>query len=355
MEPNLRNRQGRRRRRQLLSAGGLSALVHLQLLLLIALLAYVAAPRQAQLARQNAEPIEVTALDEEESREAIKELEKQQQREEEKKEEEKPTAPGQVVELATPHDKTPPKDARYAAEEDSSVARQTRRTGPPERPSPAATPTPPAVAMRAPSPRPPGRPSMPGTSGAPSTPAGQSPETEATPPPGTPGQPSSPQPPSPPHPLALMPTQETLARALGGGTSDYLPDVDEGQETALNARKWKFASFFNRVKEQIRLHWHAAQEYQRRDPTGSVYGGKVHFTLLRVQLRPDGSLLDVHLEQPSGVDFLDDVAVEAVKGAQPFPNPPQQLVEAGRISFRFGFVVDVSGEPRMKLFRYSSM
>ena len=156
--------------------------------------------------------------------------------------------------------------------------------------------------------------------------------------------------------MALVPSQQTLARALGsGGTSDYLPEVDEGEDTALNAKKWKFASFFNRVKEQIRQHWRAAQEYQKRDPTGSLYGGKVRYTVLRVALMPDGSLADVHLEKPSGVDFLDDVAVEAVKEAQPFPNPPQQLVVAGRISFKFGFVVDLSGETRVRMFRYSSM
>jgi TonB family protein len=133
--------------------------------------------------------------------------------------------------------------------------------------------------------------------------------------------------------------------------------VDEGEETALNAKKWKFASFFNRVKEQIRQHWHAAEEYGKRDPNGAVYGAKVHLTLVRIRLTRDGSLSSVQLEQGSGVDFLDDVAVQAVKEAQPFPNPPQQLVDPalGLISFQFGFVLDVSGQPRLKLFRYSSM
>jgi TonB family protein len=208
--------------------------------------------------------------------------------------------------------------------------------------------------MRTPAPRlAPGRPLA---TGAPPTPSGQSPETEAAPAPGQENPPGSPAPPSPPRPQ-LMPTSETLARALGGGTPDYLRDVDEGAETALNAKKWKFASFFNRVKEQIRQHWRAAEEYGKRDPNGAVYGAKLHLTLVRIELKRDGSLAGVHLEQGSGVDFLDDVALEAVKEAQPFPNPPQQLVDPalGLISFQFGFVLDVSGQPRLKLFRYSSM
>jgi TonB family protein len=329
-----------------------AALLHLQVLALVGLYAYLRAPRQADIARANQEPIDITALDERESREIVQELDRRAA-EEKKKQEEQPTAPGQVVDLPPPREEVTPKNARFAAEHDSSVAKETKRTGPPER-ARAAQANPGALAMRAPPPRPPSIPGQAGIPGGPPTPSGQSPETEATPPPGTPGQAGRPSPPSPPR-RSLMPTEQTLARALGGGTSDHLPDIDDGEETALNARKWKFASFFNRVKEQIRQHWHAAQEYQKRDPTGSVYGGRAHYTLLRVQLRPDGSLIDVRVEQPCGVDFLDDVAVAAVQQAQPFPNPPQQLVEAGQISFRFGFVVDVSGEPRLKVFRYSSM
>jgi TonB family protein len=349
-----KERQAVRRRRRLAPATLLASLIHLQVVALLFLAAYLSAPRDAELARQNAEPIEISTLSDEESRQVAEEL-KKQDAEEKKQEEEKITPPGQVVDLPTPRDQTPPREAHFAAEHDSSVAKETHRTGPPEKARPVAA-APPAVAMRTPPPRPASRArGLPGSPGAQPTPSGQSPETETAPPPGMEGQPGSPTPPAPPHPLSLVPSSETLSRALGSGTSDYLPDVDEGDDTALNARKWKFASFFNRVKEQIRQHWHAAEEYQKRDPTGSVYGGHTHFTLLRVSLRPDGSLADVRLEQPSGVDFLDDVAVEAVKQAQPFPNPPQQLVEAGKINFRFGFVVDTSGQPRMKVFRYSSM
>ena len=76
--------------------------------------------------------------------------------------------------------------------------------------------------------------------------------------------------------------------------------------------------------------------------------------MLRVQLKPDGSLANVALEQPSGVEFLDDEAIEAFKQAQPFPNPPRQLVdEGGVINFRFGFLFELSGAPRMRLFRYN--
>jgi TonB family protein len=181
----------------------------------------------------------------------------------------------------------------------------------------------------------------------------QAPQAPALPPmPQTqPGAPASASPGAP----SLVPSQQQLARAIGSGTEDYLRDIDEGDQTVLNAKKWKFATFFNRVKQQVREHWRPAEVYQKRDPSRSIYGTKDRYTLLRVQLKPDGSLANVALETPSGVEFLDDEAIEAFKQAQPFPNPPAQLVEpGGLISFRFGFYFEISGAPKFRVFRYGS-
>jgi TonB family protein len=157
------------------------------------------------------------------------------------------------------------------------------------------------------------------------------------------------------RPIALMPTSTQLARAIGGGTLDHLVDIDEGPGTSLNAKQWKFASFFNRVKRQVAQHWHPAAQYEKRDPTGNIYGSGQWVTLLQVMLKPDGSLASVNVAQPSGLEFLDDEAVEAIKRGQPYPNPPTQLVSEGVVGFRFGFFFDVDGGPRMKVYRYSGL
>ena len=65
--------------------------------------------------------------------------------------------------------------------------------------------------------------------------------------------------------------------------------------------------------------------------------------MLRVQLKPDGTLANVALEQPSGVEFLDDEAIEAFKQAQPFPNPPLQLVDQGADQLPFRLPVRAVG------------
>src|SRR5262249_34924452 len=148
---------------------------------------------------------------------------------------------------------------------------------------------------------------------------------------------------------------EVLASAVGGtGSPDYLKDVDDGDETLLNTKRWKYWSFFSRVKRGVAQVWRPENAYRLRDPTGQIYGMKNRMTVLRLSLRPDGSLFgDPIVEKASGVDFLDDEAVSAFKTAQPFPNPPPGLVdkESNLITFRFGFYFEVGGGPVFKVFR----
>jgi len=134
-----------------------------------------------------------------------------------------------------------------------------------------------------------------------------------------------------------------------------LKDIDDGDETALNSKKWKWASFFNRVKHQVQEHWHPDEVYRRRDPNRSIYGRTSRLTIVRVQLKPNGHLVNVELETPSGLEFLDDEALQAFRAAQPFPNPPRQLVDRsdGLINFQFGFLFELSGVSRPMLFKYN--
>lgn len=154
--------------------------------------------------------------------------------------------------------------------------------------------------------------------------------------------------------LNLKLSQEELAKIVGGGVNDHLKDVEKGKHTLLNSKRWRFASFFNRVKRRVAQNWHPNRVYRRRDPSGRIYGFKDRLTVLRVKLTPKGQLKGVHLEKASGVGFLDDEAVRAFKLAQPFPNPPRGLVDAktGLISFRFGFMFEISRRPSFKIFRY---
>ncbi len=150
----------------------------------------------------------------------------------------------------------------------------------------------------------------------------------------------------------LRVSEEILERALGGGSVDHLDDVATGDETLLNSVRWKYASFFNRVKRTVAQNWRPAELLVQRDPSGQVYGARDKVTRLKIWMTPDGRLDKIVVMQGSGVDFLDDEAVRAFQAAQPFPNPPAALVDARTklITFEFGFHLEIE-KSTWKIFR----
>ena len=134
-------------------------------------------------------------------------------------------------------------------------------------------------------------------------------------------------------------------QALAGETrsDDALMDVEEGDETHLNSRKFRYWDFFNRVKDRVREHWRPQDVYRRRDPNGRIYGVQDRLTVLTVTLDDSGALQRVVTVKDSGADFLDEEARRAFQAASPFPNPPVGLLdEAGQITFQFGFLFEIS-------------
>jgi TonB family protein len=155
-----------------------------------------------------------------------------------------------------------------------------------------------------------------------------------------------------PGALNLLPSPAVLDRITGAAANDHLPDVEEGEGTFLSTKEWRFASFFNRVKQSVGQQWSPQGPLRLRDPTGSIYGGRDRYTVLTITLDQGGRLKDAFVEKSSGVDFLDVEAVKAFERAQPFPNPPPGLLANDQtIRFQFGFFLELTGRPGMRLFR----
>lgn len=271
----------------------------------------------------------------------------EERRQEELKKERTPD--GQVVELPKPVEEHQPEKARFVSEYDTRVEKETRARGARNdaQTAPPATSTAPSLLAMRERPQPTeARSPVPVTEEDVESPQ-SSPEPEAS------GAPEAPR--KTPTLGQLRPSDEQVTRALGGGSADFLPEVEDGEDTALNSKRWRFASFFNRVKRQVAENWHPEIAYRRRDPYGNVYGFRDRMTVLRVSLWPDGNLKDLLVEHPSGVAFLDDEALQAFRAAQPFLNPPRQLMDpdSGLISFRFGFIFEINSSPSFRVFRYS--
>jgi TonB family protein len=128
----------------------------------------------------------------------------------------------------------------------------------------------------------------------------------------------------------------------GGPMPDDLRGVEEGDETLLNSRSFKYAGFLNRVKETVGRVWvtRVQDEAGKRDPSGQLYSYKDRRTVVEFTLDRNGEVTDVHVASGSGVPYLDNVAVEAFKIVQRFPNPPPGLIGMeGSVRLPFAFTL----------------
>jgi TonB family protein len=137
------------------------------------------------------------------------------------------------------------------------------------------------------------------------------------------------------------PPSGVQGEATGAASNDFLDSIETGDGTFLNTREFKYASFFNRVKQRIGEQWSPGDVMRKHDPEGRRFGSQKRITVVDVTLDEQGRAVDLHVSQSCGVDFLDDEAVAAFQRAQPFPNPPSGLLQSDRrIRFRFGFHID---------------
>ncbi len=311
--------------------------------------------------------------------------------------------PGQVVDVAPSKNETPPKDSRFVSEHNSTVEKETRsrdaRAGYkntlPKPSSPEAgiasapKPMPPPSATASAEPQPKKGSAARGQGpkpGAVAPPQRQSPGTAArdrlallpngelrnplrpAPAPRAAGEAGKEhgdgRPPSPgagaetkagPNgPLArldLRPGAAAYDKIAGGPAPDHLEGVEEGEGTYLNTREWKYAGYFNRIKQAVASNWDPGASMTARDPQGIRFGDRDWQTLVRVRLDNVGALKAVSVERGSGLDFLDRIALEAFQKAQPFNNPPPGLADDhGEIVFSFGFYVQ-TGSAGLRIFR----
>ncbi len=128
-------------------------------------------------------------------------------------------------------------------------------------------------------------------------------------------------------------------------TDDYIKDVNKGMQTLLSTREFVYYSYYARIKDAIRQHW----EPDVREKVKIIYRKGRHIASTRdritqvlVTLNSDGDLIQVDILNESGVEQLDDAAVDAFRSAAPFPNPPKGMVEPdGTIKIRWDFVLEV--------------
>ena len=147
-------------------------------------------------------------------------------------------------------------------------------------------------------------------------------------------------------------SQRNLALLEKPKTDDYLPDKEEGEETLLNSKQFIFFSFYERIKEKLRIEWSQNLKSVFQNPSftqGQL--SKDLVTKLKIQLRDNGTLKQILILSSSGDTNLDNAAISAFETAAPFPNPPKGMIEKdGTIQLRWDFIIQANRGSFIKVF-----
>ena len=215
----------------------------------------------------------------------------------------------------------PPQPPAPRTAEPRVRAAEAPRPAPPATPAPAPAPPqqvakapePPSPAPREPEPAPPAAPAPPSPPAAPP----REPADAAQPA-------SPPSPPASPGPLTAKSSSgidlpaAMLRRPGGGGLQSGHGGV-EGDPVPLDTPDPKYQDYFKILRERIQSKWTYPREAGDRGIGGSL--------LIEFHIAKDGRLAYLEVRHSSGVEILDEYAVNAIKLAQPFPPVPDSLAK----------------------------
>lgn len=147
--------------------------------------------------------------------------------------------------------------------------------------------------------------------------------------------------------ISKNPEDRPNAKPNGGEVSqsqDYVKNVDQGVETLLNTKEFRYYTYFNRIRRQLSQYW----EPKVREKVATMFrqGRSIasendKITKLLIILSPAGQLVKVQVISDSGVKDLDDAAIEAFRMAAPFPNPPKGIIDPdGTVKIRWDFILE---------------
>jgi TonB family protein len=124
--------------------------------------------------------------------------------------------------------------------------------------------------------------------------------------------------------------------------SDFIEDIPLGDVTQLNTQEFMFYGYYHRIRQRLEQHWGASlqESAERMYRTGRrLPANSQRITGVSVVMDERGNIIDVRVQSASGVSELDEAAIESFNRAGPFPNPPQGMIQNGRVQIEWGFVV----------------
>lgn len=134
---------------------------------------------------------------------------------------------------------------------------------------------------------------------------------------------------------------------LNQGSMDLLDDsIAVSSKTLLNTDEYRYASFFNRVKEAIAPRWEPRVQVFLSKTL--VLGEGMFSTKCAFWLDSEGVVQRVEVIESSGSDELDLIARQSIVEVGQFANPPDSLMaKNGMHRVELGFLVDAT-KPRVR-------
>jgi TonB family protein len=126
-------------------------------------------------------------------------------------------------------------------------------------------------------------------------------------------------------------------RKFRAAIENFVPNVQPGEQTALNTAASPFANYLATVHR--RIHREFAHRFLANLPiAGGPFGDRTLNATLEIVINGDGTLHQVGITQTSGFLPFDYGAFNAVERAAPYPAPPRKILSGdGRVYVHWGF------------------
>lgn len=151
--------------------------------------------------------------------------------------------------------------------------------------------------------------------------------------------------------LSLKDLSIAQEMTMPGASDDKLDNVQQGDQTILSTREFRYFSYYHRIKELLRQHWKPnieARVYKMWE-RGRQLSSSELTTKVLVLLSEQGAIRKISKVSGSGVPELDEAAVEAFEKAAPFPNPPKGIIDSdGFVRIRWDFILQTESTPRIQ-------
>ncbi|MCF8059268.1 MAG: energy transducer TonB [Bacteriovoracaceae bacterium] len=124
-------------------------------------------------------------------------------------------------------------------------------------------------------------------------------------------------------------------------SNDYITDVSVGDKTELNTVEYIYYGFYHRIKQKLDQYWahSVSTKINHLWRTNRYTYEKNRMTYLIVTLDDMGNLIKIKIKGSSGLDEIDQAAIDSFKRAEPFPNPPKGMVKNGEVQIKWAFVI----------------